>query len=85
MSTHVYTDTHAKGACSCSAHEVEEEGSEVDTSLSYIKRPHQDRDARQWRTPLIPALRRQRQGDLCEFEARLVYRASSRAIERNPI
>ena len=28
--------------------------------------------------PLIPALRRQRQVDLCEFEASLVYRASSR-------
>ena len=27
--------------------------------------------------PLIPALRRQRQEDLCEFEARLVYRVSS--------
>ena len=28
--------------------------------------------------PLIPALGRQRQMDLCEFEAGLVYRASSR-------
>ena len=28
--------------------------------------------------PLIPALRRQRQADLCEFEASLVYIASSR-------
>ena len=28
--------------------------------------------------PFIPALRRQRQADLCEFEATLVYRASSR-------
>ena len=28
--------------------------------------------------PLIPALRRQRQVDLCEFEASLVYGASSR-------
>ena len=31
-----------------------------------------------WLTPLIPALGRQRQMDLCEFEASLVYRASSR-------
>ena len=31
-----------------------------------------------WRTPLIPALGRQRQEDLCEFEASLVYRVSSR-------
>jgi hypothetical protein len=38
-------------------------------------------------TPLIPALGRQRQVDLCEFEASLVYRMSSRtarAIQRNP-
>jgi hypothetical protein len=27
---------------------------------------------------LVPALRRQRQMDLCEFEANLVYRVSSR-------
>ena len=31
-----------------------------------------------WHTPLIPALGKQRQVDLCEFEASLVYRASSR-------
>jgi hypothetical protein len=31
-----------------------------------------------WCTPLIPALRRQRQVDLCEFQAILVYRESSR-------
>ena len=37
---------------------------------------------------LIPALRRQRQVDLCELEASLVYRVSSRtarAIQRNPV
>ena len=28
-----------------------------------------------WHTPLIPALRRQRQADLCEFEASLVYKS----------
>ena len=39
-----------------------------------------------WCTPLIPALRRQRQVDLCEFEASLVYRARSRAVtQRNPV
>ena len=31
-----------------------------------------------WHTPLIPALRRQRQADFCESEVSLVYRASSR-------
>jgi hypothetical protein len=36
-------------------------------------------------TPLIPALGRQRQVDLREFEANLVYRASSRATQINPI
>ena len=44
---------------------------------------------RWWRTPLFPALGRQRQADLCEFEASLVYRASSRTTwavtQRNPV
>jgi hypothetical protein len=38
--------------------------------------------------PLIPALRRQKQVDLCELEASLVYRFSSRtakATQRNPV
>ena len=35
--------------------------------------------------PLIPALRRQRQVDLCEFETSLVNTASSRATQRNPV
>ena len=29
---------------------------------------------RGWHTPLIPALRKQRQTDFCDFEASLVYR-----------
>ena len=33
---------------------------------------------RWWRAPLIPALGRQRPADLCEFQASLVYRVSSR-------
>ena len=45
--------------------------------------------ARRWRhTPLIPALRWQRQVDLLEFEVSLVYRSSrtdSKAIRRNPV
>ena len=35
--------------------------------------------------PLIPTLRRQRQADLCEFEASLVYRESSRTSEATQI
>ena len=31
-----------------------------------------------WHTPLVPAFGRQRQVDLCEFKASLVYRVSSR-------
>ena len=41
-----------------------------------------------WHTPLIPALGRPRQADLCEFEASLVYRVSSRTArdtQRNPV
>jgi hypothetical protein len=41
-----------------------------------------------WRIPLIPALRRQRQLDLYEFETSRVYRVSSRtarAIQRIPV
>ena len=37
---------------------------------------------------MIPALGRQRQVDLCEFKASLVYRGSSRtakATQRNPV
>ena len=39
-------------------------------------------------TPLIPALGRQRQADLCEFKPTLVYEVSSRrarATQRNPV
>jgi len=45
--------------------------------------------AGQWcHTPLIPALRRQRQVELCEFEASLLYKASSRtarATQTDPV
>jgi hypothetical protein len=37
---------------------------------------------------LIPAFRRQRPSDLCEFGANLVYRVSSRTVkatQRNPV
>ena len=37
--------------------------------------------------PLIPALRRQKQVYLCEFEASLVYKSSriARDAQRNPV
>ena len=38
--------------------------------------------------PLVPVLGRQRQAELCEFEASLVYRVSSRiarATQRTPV
>jgi hypothetical protein len=39
-----------------------------------------------WCTPLIPARGRQRQADLCELKASLVYRVGSRiATQRNPV
>lgn len=45
--------------------------------------------AGQWRlTPIIPAPKRQRQANLCDIKASLVYRVSyrtSRATQRNPI
>ena len=44
---------------------------------------------RWWYRPLIPALRRQRPVDLCEFKANLVYTVSSRTAktvtQRNPV
>ena len=41
-----------------------------------------------WHTPLIPALGRQKQADLCEFKDNLVYRVSARTAkdtQRNPV
>lgn len=38
---------------------------------------------------LIPALKKQRQGDLCEFEVSLVYKANSKTVrtvtQRDPV
>uniref|UniRef100_A0A8C8UGM1 Ankyrin repeat domain-containing protein 7 n=1 Tax=Peromyscus maniculatus bairdii TaxID=230844 RepID=A0A8C8UGM1_PERMB len=45
--------------------------------------------SRRWHPPLIPALGRQRQADLCEFEANLVCRMRSgihtKTTQRNPV
>jgi hypothetical protein len=38
-----------------------------------------------WYTPLIPALGRQRQAELCKFKSSLVYKVSSRPTQRNPV
>ena len=38
-------------------------------------------ESQAWCTPLSPALRRQRQVDLCEFKASLVYIVSSRTTK----
>jgi hypothetical protein len=38
-----------------------------------------------WHMSLIPALRRQRQVVLCEFEASLVYRKTVNATKKNPV
>jgi hypothetical protein len=35
--------------------------------------------------PLIPVLRRQRQADLCEFKASLVYKVSPGQPQKNPV
>ena len=47
-------------------------------TVTPLKRPFLTKQVWWWHTPLIPALRRQRQVDLCEIEVSLVYRASSR-------
>jgi hypothetical protein len=36
-----------------------------------------------WPTPLIPAFRRQRQADLCEFKASLVYKENPGQLRRS--
>ena len=42
-----------------------------------------------WHTPLIPGLGKERQADLSEFKASLVYKVSSRTArtvtQRNPV
>lgn len=38
-----------------------------------------------WSKPLLPALGRQRQMDLCEFEASLVYIEPVKATQRDPV
>jgi hypothetical protein len=37
--------------------------------------------AQWWHKPFIPAIRRQRQGDFCKFEANLVYRVNFRTAK----
>lgn len=46
--------------------------------VAYLKAPEKKQEIIPQKTLLITVLRRQRQADVCEFEACLVYRASSR-------
>jgi hypothetical protein len=48
------------------------------TQAHTYKQNHKNVDGQCWRIPLIPALGRQRQTVLCEFEANFVYRVHSR-------
>jgi hypothetical protein len=48
------------------------------TTKKQNKQTNKQQSQEGWYMPLIPALRRQRQADLCEFKASLVYIASSR-------
>ena len=55
------------------------------TSYSSSKRTIK---GQRWRTSLILALRRQRQVDLCEFKASLVYKANSKTAwvtQKSPV
>ena len=52
-------------------------GEHMERQDSVSLEPQGNHQAR-WYTPLIPALRRQKQVDLCELEASLVYPVSSR-------
>jgi hypothetical protein len=67
---------------------TEQCGVDIHSGKITVRIPKRKINARQWwRTPLIPALGRQRQVD-SEFEVSLVYRVSSgtaRAIQRNPV
>ena len=58
-------------------------------ALKKFKIKDETQAGRWWCTPLILALRRQRQVDLCKFEANLDYKANSRTIQavaqRNPV
>jgi hypothetical protein len=47
-------------------------------TLSLLENEDYKRTSLSWAVPLIPALGRQTQVSLCEFEASLVYRVSSR-------
>jgi hypothetical protein len=59
-----------------------------DTTKVMISQPQNNKNlaGQWWSKPLIPAPGRQRQVDLCEFKASLVYRVSprtGRATQRN--
>jgi hypothetical protein len=42
--------------------------------LDFLKHKNQETAGQWWQTPLVPALRQQKQVDLCEFKANLIYK-----------
>ena len=52
-----------------------EEGERILSLLPKSVFNNKNRAGQWWHMPLLPALRRQRQADLCKFEASLVYKS----------
>lgn len=66
--------THLPFSCNCVRPKYKEQ---LTNGSASIKKTHQV----WWQMPLLPALERQRQADLCEFGASLVYVVNSEQLE----